>query len=374
MRAWSAVLTFALTLTGCADKPEAAPRGSAGPASTTAVDDSGGSQDACTNSFPVDPTPVSSEPEVSRPPPLEEGLPENLSGTPLYEDIVTGSIHPAVREFQPQFQLWADGADKRRWAYIPECDTVDTSDINHWQFPVGTRFFKEFSRDGVRLETRIMSRTGGGLRDWAMASYAWNEDQTEAVRVGPEGRENVLDTDHDIPSKANCLRCHGSHGEGGGRPSRGLGFSAVQLDHSGDGLTLQTLVDEQVLSEPPDSSTLFGVDGPDREALGYLHANCGHCHNDSPDRVPQVDLNLWIDAYTVSIEDAGVYRTAVDRDTAVFSDQHVDGRIVSGDPEHSAVVFRMTNRGNNAQMPPVGTEFTDEIGIELLTEWIGGLP
>jgi mono/diheme cytochrome c family protein len=374
MSAWYAAFSIALTLTGCSDDPERSKRATSDSSVDLTEVDSGESGVACTNSFPVDPTPVSTDAEVSRPPPLEEGLPEQLSDTPLYEDIATGSIHPAVREFQPQFQLWSDGADKRRWAYIPECDTVDTDDIDHWHFPVGTRFFKEFSRDGVRYETRIMSRTGGGLRDWAMASYAWNEDQTDAVRVGPEGRSNVLGSTHDIPSKAECLRCHGSHGEGGGRPSRGLGFSAIQLAHSGDGLTLQTLMDDDILSTPPPGSDVFTTESPDREALGYLHVNCGHCHNDGPDRVPQVDLNFWIDANTASLEEAGVYRTAVNQDTVVFSDQHVEGRIVSGDPEHSAVLFRMANRGNNAQMPPVGTEFVDEDGIELLTEWIGSLP
>lgn len=359
-----------MALAGCAGSPGDPAAKNANPESGS---DSGAATVACVNSFEADPIPESDATEVTRPPALETALPNRLSDTLLYTDIASQAVHPAVREFTPEFQLWSDGARKRRWAYIPECETIDSDDPNNWQFPVGTRFFKEFSHDGIRYETRIMSRMGQGDRQWAMTSYAWNEEQTEAIKVGPDGVPNTLGSTHDIPSKADCLRCHGSHGAGGGRPSRGLGFSAVQLDHTNGGFTLEALVDESILSSPSDPGTVFPIDTPDRDALGYLHVNCGHCHNESPDGIPQVDLNLWIDASTGSLEDAGAYQTAVDQPTVLFSDPHVDGRIVAGDPAHSAVIYRMSNRGNNAQMPPVGTEFTDEAGLELLAEWIEGL-
>ena len=55
--------------------------------------------------------------------------------------------------------------------------------MDNWDVPVGTRFFKEFSLDGKRIETRIISRIADGPRDFAYASYLWNASETEATRV-----------------------------------------------------------------------------------------------------------------------------------------------------------------------------------------------
>ena len=44
-----------------------------------------------------------------------------------------------------------DRAAKRRWIQLPEGATIDTSDMDYWQFPVGTKLWKEFVRDGVRV-------------------------------------------------------------------------------------------------------------------------------------------------------------------------------------------------------------------------------
>ena len=93
-------------------------------------------------------------------PTLESVLPEKLSETELYVDIVQREIHPAIRLFKPQYELWSDGEDKRRWVYIPECEKIDSSNMNDWSFPVGTRFFKEFSVGNKKVETRYIERLG----------------------------------------------------------------------------------------------------------------------------------------------------------------------------------------------------------------------
>ena len=95
---------------------------------------------------------------------VSDALPGLLSQTGLYSDIAQKTVHSAVKSFKPRFQLWSDGADKNRWVYLPECDPViDTSNMNDWSLPVGTRLFKEFSLDGVLLETRLIERFGPGL-------------------------------------------------------------------------------------------------------------------------------------------------------------------------------------------------------------------
>lgn len=88
------------------------------------------------------------------------------------------------RAFTPQYPLWSDGAGKRRWVQLPAGSTIDISNVDRWNFPVGTRFWKEFEFDGHQVETRFLWKVSEG--NWVFASYAWNAGQTDAVLV-PEG-------------------------------------------------------------------------------------------------------------------------------------------------------------------------------------------
>jgi mono/diheme cytochrome c family protein len=328
----------------------------------------------CEDTFPAN-QPVSFKPDFGVDPPTrEEAIPRLLSRTPLYSNIRTKEIHPLVHEFKPRFELWSDGAVKTRWAYIPECAKIDTSDMDDWQFPVGTRLFKEFIVDGRRIETRIIERIGEGPRDFAYASYLWDEDEGEARRVDEAGQSDVLGTTWGIPSKSGCLRCHGSYALGGGRPSRGLGLAAIQLSHDGPGLTLSDLIADSRLSHPPAGDITVPGDAVAQAALGVLHANCGHCHNDTPDRLPMSDLSLWVDTDATEVEETATWQTSVGQPTVIFKDQHVSARIEPGQPNASAILYRMRQRGNNAQMPPFGSHIIDEAGVAAIQAWVESLP
>src|SRR5262245_31719868 len=87
-------------------------------------------------------------------------LPARLSETGLYADITADAIANDVLPYRPAFELWSDGADKRRWLWIPPGDAIDTRDMDQWRFPTGTKVWKEFSRGGIRLETRLLSKLG----------------------------------------------------------------------------------------------------------------------------------------------------------------------------------------------------------------------
>ena len=206
-----------------------------------------------------------------------------------------------------------------------------------------------------------------------MASYLWNDDESEAERVSEEGIKRAKNTDHDIPSRMECLRCHGSYATGGGRPSRGLGFSAMQLSHEGAGTTLRSLMEEERLSHPPADVFAIPGDAKTQAALGYLHANCGNCHNPSRDGLPQYDMNLWLDVGLSTPQETGAWQTAVGKDNQIFRDLHVEGRIVVGEPQKSSIVYRMLQRGNNGQMPPIASKVHDEEGVRMVSEWIEAL-
>ena len=88
-----------------------------------------------------------------------------------------------------------------------------------------------------------------------------------------DGMRNVLGTDHDVPSALDCWSCHK------GQPGSVLGFSALQLAHEGPG-ALDAIVRAGLLTDPPpDLDPRPPGDPETSRALGYLHANCGHCHN-----------------------------------------------------------------------------------------------
>ena len=123
-----------------------------------------------------------------------EALPALLSEAGLYADISEDRVVDRAIAFEPRFPLWTDGATKRRWLVLPEDGVVDTSDPEAWVFPVGTRFFKEFTRDGVRLETRLNTRTADG---WTDVSYMWDdsgEDASPQIEVAVAALEAFIAT------------------------------------------------------------------------------------------------------------------------------------------------------------------------------------
>src|SRR4051794_23653635 len=110
-----------------------------------------------------DPAPLQPDAEI-----LPSALPDRLSETGIYTSIVAKTLSPRLHEFTPNNVLWSDGAEKHRWYQLPEGAVIDSTDMNHWTFPVGTKFFKEFALDGKRLETRLIWRvadTGNREKD-----------------------------------------------------------------------------------------------------------------------------------------------------------------------------------------------------------------
>jgi len=109
------------------------------------------------------------------------------------------------------------------------------------------------------------------------------------------------------------------------------------------------------------------------DTLGYLHANCAQCHNPVGSARPYTDMDLRVRATDTTVDDTGAYRTAVDVPLFVFRSDRYTLRIASGDPDASAVVYRMSIRGTREQMPPIASERVDDVGIEAVRAWITGL-
>jgi hypothetical protein len=275
-----------------------------------------------------------------------------LSELGLYADIANKRIAPGLMPFAPAYALYSDGARKQRWLALPANTRIDSSDAAHWTFPVGTRLFKEFLLGGRRIETRVIARTGPGPDEFFMGAFLWKDDESDASFVA-QGK--VFEDGYAVPSAASCWSCHA------GEPGRVLGFSAVQ----------QHDVPAELLSAPLPGSFEPPGDEPTREALGYLHANCGHCHNEHGSARPDTDLNLALEPGVTAVSATGAYRTAVGRTLDAFKSVHHSYRILPGDPAASALLFRMSDPG--ARMPPLGAARVDAAGVSLVRRWIEGL-
>jgi hypothetical protein len=312
--------------------------------------------------------------------------PTRLSETGLY--VATGEgrlqIDPRNRPYSPQYPLWSDGAGKSRWVYLPEGATIDISNLDRWEFPVGTRFWKEFAWDGRKVETRFLWKASE--EGWVFASYAWNDEQTDAILAPEEGLPNLYEfapgARHTIPSVSDCRACHDS------ARTEILGFNTLQLSDDRDpnaphaepfepGMaTLRTLMMEGVL-QPPRSDIVrrpprIAGDAVTRTAIGYLSANCGHCHNHEG-TLASVGLFLKHVSAARAWQEEGVARTAVGH----RSDWQIPGaaegesyRINPGVPDLSAVLRRMRSRRPSSQMPPIGTVLPDREGIAALERWV----
>jgi hypothetical protein len=311
--------------------------------------------------------------------PNEVAAPALLSATGLYSDIGSKTLATYVREFAPQYPLWTDGASKVRWIYLPECNgPIDNSDQDIWEFPVGTRMWKQFSLNNELMETRMIHRHGVGADDFVFAAYQWRMDDSDADHV-PSGIEDTKGTEHDIPDEVLCQRCHGGLPVRGGTPSRFLGFDAIQLSHGGTGVTMATLSADNLLSNPAPNG--FAVPGTpvEQAALGMLHGNCGNCHNDTSEGLPQFfDLNMRVKTTDTDVSMTGVYNGVVNTTTTIFGGTCTH-RIAGQDVANSCVHFRMNERGddmtpNPAQMPPFGTDLVDASGLAALEAWIATLP
>lgn len=136
-------------------------------------------------------------------------LPRHLSDTGLF---IAGStqVRPENLAYSPQYPLWSDGAAKRRWLYLPPGTSIDASSPDAWEFPPGTRLWKEFSH-GRPIETRLMERLKDG--SWRFAVYVWNADGTDAELAPAEGigalpAPSAPGGHYRIPSQADCRACH----------------------------------------------------------------------------------------------------------------------------------------------------------------------
>ncbi|HEY2510702.1 MAG TPA: hypothetical protein VGI39_07595 [Polyangiaceae bacterium] len=313
--------------------------------------------------------------------PEDGAVPGDLRCTGLYTDWAAKTVAAGVQAYAPAFTLYSDGATKARWISLPAGGQIDTSDMDNWVFPVGTKIWKEFSVGGVRVETRLAWKTDA---QWSLLDYRWSADGKTAATRLDNGAANVNGTSYEIPSTTECFTCHA------GRSDMVLGFDLIGVGAPGaTGLTLAKLVADHLLTNPPPATTVAipeDTTGKAAAALGYLHVNCGSsCHNGSfaadayethlflkllagqmyPDGGGGVVAQL--DAYTTAVNVAG---TLTPNGTPYL-------RIAPGDEAHSLLplmaLARTPDAGGLLPMPPIVSHQADTAGMAAVQGWIHAL-
>ncbi len=315
--------------------------------------------------------------ETPQPPPY-------LSGTGLYADGTHGPLADGVRAYAPQYPLWSDGLTKRRWIALPEGATIDGTDPFAWDFPVGTKLWKEFALGDRRVETRFFWRASAS--GWVSVSYVWNEAGTDAELAPAEGVRKVVEVApgrwHDVPSRSDCSACHGP-----AERSRVLGINALQLSADRDPgalhaeplqqgmLTADVLVAEGRFGPVPPAWTATPVriaarEPRSRAVLGYLTANCGMCH-DGSSSIAGFEASLA--TRDIVADPEGTVARLIDTPTRWQAPGLPDGQSVLVKPGHSeasAIFLRMRSRSPSSQMAPLGSVVRDAEAVTAVAQWI----
>ncbi|BCX46153.1 soluble aldose sugar dehydrogenase YliI precursor [Haloferula helveola] len=311
---------------------------------------------------------------------LASGFPQTLSETGLFADLSDLSPSPGLVPYLPNLKFWSDHADKTRWFAIPDGTSRMTwQKEGPWDYPTGAVWVKHFdlalSRDdpgtNKRIETRVLVKTDDGVYG---VSYRWNDAGTEAYLVEDAGTSfDLAIDDHgtphtqrwEIPGRTSCLTCH---------DDRPLSFNTRQLNRIADihgmlGNQIVTLSSAGYLDNSPDPvDTLpFHVTPEETQypleqrVRSYLDVNCAYCH-----QLGGSVAGFWDGRESLTLEQTGlIHGTAVNNGGDPFNKY-----VVPGDTFHSIVLNRVAETNGFTRMPPLATSEHDEVGIDLLTQWI----
>lgn len=312
--------------------------------------------------------------------PDDGGIPDDLACTGLYSDWATRTIAPDAIAYTPALVFWSDGAIKTRWLYLPPGAAIDTSDMDNWVFPVGTKIWKAFALGTQLIETRLIWKQAQG---WVFLDYRWSADGSSATRLD-DGQTNVNGTTYEIPATSVCTQCHG------GRPDSVLGIDLLGLGLPGaQGVTLATLAGQARLTRIPPQTTISIPEdstGKAAAALGWLHVNCGSsCHTaGAPGGATQLYLKLLAgeivgpDGGAGRVSALDSYTTTVNILSNLMPNGHSYKRIAPGDSADSLVPLMALARdgvtdGGFKQMPPIVSHLPDTDGEAPLSAWIDAL-
>jgi hypothetical protein len=262
---------------------------------------------------------------------------------------------------------------------LPAGQKIDTSNMDEWTFPVGTKIFKEFrltlgdASTETRIETRMLWKQSAG--NWYRTTYLWTPDGVTDATELTDGELDAGGTGYEVPSQDECNQCHN------GRIDGVLGFEAVALSSPGaSGLTIEELTAQGLITVPPDAGLAIPGDPVESAALGYLHMNCGtSCHNRGNGQAEPTSFFMRLDVATLAtVQTTDTYTTGWGVPTQNFTipDASVTDRLLACNTGESCVYYRASHRAGlngtsfGVQMPPIDTHKLDDAGLGSIAAWI----
>ncbi|NWG52423.1 MAG: hypothetical protein HXY28_01760 [Hydrogenophilaceae bacterium] len=306
-----------------------------------------------------------------------------LSDYRLFLDSGARTPNARVTPYGLNTELYADGAVKFRYVFIPPGAQAQYHESEVFAFPVGTALIKTFAAPGADgtmrfLETRLLIHRDDG---WVAYPYVWNEAQSEAV-YSPIGAEipvawrDAAGDEHAlawrVPNRNQCKGCHDRDGVVApiGPSARNLNRDYPYAEGAANQLTywatLGLLAGAPAPSDAPRAPDAYAADDAPLalRARTYLDVNCAHCHNPrGPAATSGLDLRLANEAaYSWGVMKPPV---AAGRASAgmAFS-------IEPGHPERSILLHRMESLDPGVMMPELGRQTVDARAVALIREWI----
>jgi uncharacterized repeat protein (TIGR03806 family) len=313
--------------------------------------------------------------------------PAKLSAYGLFTDSAAKNPSPRVLPYTLNTALFSDYADKRRYVYVPEGQTIAYKADGAFEFPVGSVLVKTFEYHAkigdtsgpVRtLETRLLVRTRDG---WEGRPYIWNKEGTEATLTpvgGPidvqirDASNKVMNIAYRVPNQNQCKTCHLSDGE-----ISPIGPKAANLNRNypyagGVANQLTHWTQAGILSGAPDPATVpKNADfsnialSSEARARAWLDINCGHCHK--PDGSAS-NTGLFLTATTTDPSQLGIGRRPVSAGRG-SGDFLFD--VVPGKPEESILYHRIRSTEAGVAMPELGRSLVHEEAVAVIRNWIG---
>ena len=318
---------------------------------------------------------------------LNEKFPKKLSEFSFFEDTHAQIPSDGVLPYELISSLFSDYSYKQRWVYIPEGKKASFRKNEVFDFPVGSALIKTFyypidernlSLGKKLMETRLLLRKQNG---WEAVSYAWNEDQKEAIikKAGKTILNNWIDfkgerrsVRYRVPNKNQCKECHANNDAVMpiGPKARNLNKIYDYQDESINQLTkwIQLKYIDNIQTElntPVDwKDETYSLD---ERVRSYLDINCGHGHISTGGAN---STGLYLDLTETRPTHLGINKKPVA--TGRGSGGH-EFSISPGKAEESILLHRMISTDPGVMMPESGRSLTHSEAIEMIKDWISSM-
>lgn len=322
-------------------------------------------------------------------------FPFKLSQTKLFQDVAQHAPAAGVASYQINAPMWSDGAQAECLLALTGEDKVtfhqQPMKMFDWftttvSLPKGAVLAKTLSlalnhnqpEARRRIETQVALKDDQG--DWQYYTYRWNDQGTDADLVPAAGSSQTLEIqDHlgtrklnwQFASRSQCRTCH--------TPWSGetLGFIEPQLrkSTSQDDAWRELFVGGWAMAAkdvPLEDSHYRGFADPydasysiDQRARAYLHSNCSHCHMNGGNA-----STVFETQFNKPLHEGKLLSAKPMRGDFGIADAKI---VAAGAPNQSILLYRFAKSGTG-RMPHIGSQSTDTQGVQLIRQWIAGLP